>query len=112
MKVLSLAGVKSGSPLRIVSKSETDAEIILYAAIGFDYWGDGSYISAKTFSDELKKLPSTTENLVVRINSPGGDVFEGIAIYNRLKQFKAKKKTVYIDGLAASIASIIALGGD
>lgn len=110
-KILNLAGVKAGTPLKIRSQSATEAEIVIYAGIGLDFWGDGSMISAKNFSDELKKLPATVNTLHVRINSPGGDVFDGIAIYNRLKQFKGKK-IVYIDGLAASIASIIALAGD
>lgn len=86
------------------------AEIIVYGQIGTSMWDD-SGMSAQKFSDELKALPSTVKNLDVRINSPGGDVFQGITIYNRLKQHPAKI-TVYIDGLAASIASIIALAGD
>lgn len=102
---------KAGQRLKIQNKSATQAEIILYAGIGQDWWGDGSMISAKQFSDELKKLDASVNEIVLRINSPGGDVFDGIAIYNRLKQHKAKV-TVYIDGLAASIASIIALAGD
>lgn len=109
-KILDFAN-KAGQRLKIQNKSATKAEIVLYAGIGQDWWGDGSMISAKQFSDELKKLDETVNEIVVRINSPGGDVFDGIAIYNRLKQHKAKV-TVYIDGLAASIASIIALAGD
>lgn len=97
--------------LRINNKTATKAELILYAGIGHDYWGDGSMISSKQVSDELNKLEPTVNELVIRINSGGGDVFEGITIYNRLKQLKMKK-TVHIDGLAASIASIIALAGD
>lgn len=105
-------GFRAGSPLKILNKTATEAEIIIYAAIGTSFWGDdGSMISAKNFSDELKKIPDTVTTINVRINSPGGDVFDGMTIYNRLKQHKAKK-VVYIDGLAASIASIIALAGD
>ncbi len=85
------------------------AEIIVYGDIGASWFGDS--ISAKSFSDELAALPKDTEEIHVRINSGGGDVFDGLTIYNRLKQHKAKV-TVYIDGLAASIASIIALAGD
>lgn len=107
----SRAKYRAGQPLQIRNSSATEAEIVIYAGIGPDYWGDGSMISAKQFSDDLKKLPATVNTLNVRINSPGGDVFDGIAIFNRLKQFKGKK-VVYIDGLAASIASIIALAGD
>lgn len=111
MKILNFSGKDVKSPLKINNKSATEAEIVIYAGIGQDFWGDGSMISAKQFSDELKKIPETVNTINVRINSPGGDVFDGIAIYNRLKQHKAKK-VVYIDGLAASIASIIALAGD
>lgn len=102
---------RSKTPLQVRSESATKAEIILYAAIGQDYWGDGSMISAKNFSDELKALPKTVNDLTVRINSPGGDVFDGVAIYNRLKQFDGNV-SVIIDGLAASIATIIACAGD
>ena len=111
MRLLDFKGCQSGSPLKILNKSVSEAEIVIYAGIGADWYGDGSMISAKNFSDELKKIPDTVNTLHIRINSPGGDVFDGIAIYNRLKQHKAKK-IVYIDGLAASIASIIALAGD
>lgn len=111
MKILNFAHGKNATSLRINNKSATEAEIILYAGIGKDHWGDGSMISAKDFSDKLKEIPDTVKTIHVRINSPGGDVFDGVAIYNRLKQHKAKK-IVYIDGLAASIASIIALAGD
>lgn len=110
-KLLDFKGSKAGSPLKIFNKSATEAEIVIYAGIGQSFWDDGSMISAKQFSEELKAIPDTVNTLNVRINSPGGDVFDGIAIYNRLKQHKAKK-IVYIDGLAASIASIIALAGD
>lgn len=110
-RLLDFQGCRAGSPLKIMNKSSTEADIIVYAGIGQDWWGDGSMISAKQFSEELKKIPDSVNTLNVRINSPGGDVFDGIAIYNRLKQHKAKK-IVHIDGLAASIASIIALAGD
>lgn len=100
---------KSNAPFEIRNKSETKAEVIIYAAIGASFWEDS--LSAKQFSDQLQALPKTVNEIDVRINSPGGDVFDGISIYNRLKQHSAKK-TVYIDGLAASIASIIALAGD
>jgi ATP-dependent protease ClpP protease subunit len=90
-------------------KSEKEAEITIYSEIGESFWFDS--FSAKDFDDKLKELPSTVNHIVVRLNSPGGDVFDGYTIYNRLRQHKAKV-TVYIDGLAASIASVIALAGD
>ncbi len=109
-KILEI-GKHAGQRLRVSAKSAKKAEIIIYSPIGPDYWGDGTMVSAKQFSDELKKLDPGVDEIEVRINSPGGDVFDGITIYNRLLQHKAKK-TVYIDGLAASISSIIALAGD
>lgn len=66
--------------------------------------------SAAGFRDALKSL-SNVKTINLHINSPGGSVFEGIAIYNMLKQSKATVNT-YVDGLAASIASVIAMSGD
>jgi ATP-dependent Clp protease protease subunit len=67
-------------------------------------------IPAKAFLDELKALGPVAE-LTLRINSPGGSVFDGVAIYNALKRHQARI-TVWIDGIAASIASMIAMAGD
>ncbi len=77
-------------------------EIILYGDIGFD-------ITAKEFSDEMKAL-GDVKNITVRINSFGGDVFDGVAIYSRLIDSGADI-TVFIDGIAASAASVIAMAG-
>ncbi|MCD7133307.1 head maturation protease, ClpP-related [Limosilactobacillus balticus] len=66
--------------------------------------------SAAGFRNALKSL-GDVKNINLHINSPGGSVFEGIAIYNMLKQNSARIN-VYIDGLAASIASVIAMSGD
>lgn len=66
--------------------------------------------SAAEFRDALKAL-GDLKQLNLHINSPGGNVFEGISIYNMLKQSKAHVN-VYIDALAASIASVIAMSGD
>jgi ATP-dependent Clp endopeptidase proteolytic subunit ClpP len=84
------------------------AEIWIYEMIGKDFWtGDG--ITAKEFQKDLSELKAGQIDL--HINSPGGEVFDGITIYNLLKQHPAKI-TTYIDGIAASIASVIALAGD
>lgn len=101
---------KVAKPFEIRAKSATKAEIVIYDQIGYDFWTGGG-VTAKSFSKELQALDPSVNEILVRINSPGGDVFDGIAIYNRLKQHKAKK-IVHIDGLAASIASVIALAGD
>jgi ATP-dependent protease ClpP protease subunit len=79
-------------------------EIVIYDEIG------AFGIPAKVFLDELKALGPVAE-LTLRINSPGGSVFDGIAIYNALKRHDARV-TVWIDGIAASIASMIAMAGD
>lgn len=94
---------------KIEAKTATTAEIVIYEQIGESFWDDG--VSAKSFSEELKNLGPSIKQIDLRLNSPGGDVFDGITIYNRLKQHSANV-TVYVDGLAASIASIIALAGD
>ncbi|MBE2898090.1 ATP-dependent Clp protease proteolytic subunit [Pasteurellaceae bacterium 20609_3] len=89
---------------RINAKANASAEITLYDEIGD--WG----VTAKEFRDDLKAL-GEVQNIDLHIHSPGGDVFDGMAIYNLLKNHSAKK-TVYIDGLAASMASVIAMAGD
>ncbi len=83
------------------------AEIYLYDVIGEDFFGG---ISAKMFADEMNKLKAV-KNIDVRINSPGGNVFDGFTMYTLLKSSKANVN-VYVDGLAASIASVIAMAGD
>lgn len=84
------------------------AELYIYDAIGADYFGDG--ITAKSVSDALKEFTPGAD-LDIYINSPGGSVFDGVAIYNQLARWSGKK-TVHIDGIAASIASVIAMVGD
>lgn len=86
-----------------------NAEIFIDGEITSDEWED-SDTSAASFRDDLKQLGNPKE-INLHINSPGGSVFEGIAIYNMLKQNSAKVNT-YVDGLAASIASVIAMSGD
>jgi ATP-dependent Clp protease protease subunit len=84
------------------------AEIWIYADIGETWWGDG--ITAKQFVDELKAAGDVDE-ILVHMNSAGGLVFDGVAIYSNLKKHPAAV-TVEIDGLAASIASLIAMAGN
>lgn len=79
------------------------AEIAIFDEIG--YWG----VSAGDFLAELKAI--TASEISVRLNSPGGEIFDGIAIYNTLRSHAARV-TVHVDGLAASIASVIAMAGD
>ncbi len=87
----------------IQNKAASDqADILIYDYIG---WGG---VTAAEFAKELQAL--TVKTINVRINTPGGDVFDGLAIYNSLKGHGATIH-VQIDGLAASIGSIIAMAG-
>lgn len=79
----------------------------------YDWWGNRlieSETSANHFRNELARYPDVNQ-INVYINSYGGSVFEGTAIYNQLRRHRAHK-TVYIDGFACSIASVIAMAGD
>jgi len=84
------------------------ASLYIYGDVGVSWFSEG--VEAKQVADVLKGL-APTDPLDIHINSPGGSVPEGIAILNLLKQHKGTK-TVYIDGLAASIASLISMAGD
>lgn len=88
--------------------NESTAEIDIYGAIESEGWFSES--SAKRFNNELKELGDVSK-IYLNINSPGGDVFEGQAIYSMLKRHKAHI-VARIDGCAASIASVIAMAGD
>lgn len=91
---------------KIVAKADV-SEIWLYDEIGKNWFGDG--VTAKEFIAELNAIKSP--KIDMHINSPGGEVFDGAAIYNAIKRHPASV-TAYIDGIAASIASVIALAGD
>lgn len=91
----------------IKAEGET-AEIMIYDFIGEDFFGQG--VSAKGFVNELKALGGVN-TINLRINSPGGSVVDGTAIFNSLKQHPAMIRA-HIDGLAASMASLIAMAGD
>jgi ATP-dependent Clp protease, protease subunit len=82
-----------------------EAEVFVYGDIGG--WFDG--VSAEDFAREIGALDVGTIN--IRLNSPGGLVFDGIAIYNAIASHKANI-IVHIEGVAASIASVIAMAGD
>ncbi|WP_226647158.1 head maturation protease, ClpP-related [Microbulbifer variabilis] len=81
-----------------------EADIFLYDFIGG--WG----MTAKDFARDLKALGNVSK-INLHINCPGGDVFDGTAIYNLLKDHKAEVET-WIEGIAASMGSVIALAGD
>lgn len=79
------------------------ADVYIYDEIG--YWGT----TARDFIEAIAGLDVETMNL--HVNSPGGEVFDGVAIYNAIRSHKARV-TVFVDGLAASAASFIAQAGD
>jgi len=84
-----------------------DASISMYAPIGQTWDGEG--VTAKRIGAALRSIGE--KDVTVNVNSPGGDFFEGVAIYNLLRAHPAKV-TVNIMGLAASAASVIAMAGD
>src|SRR5262245_49867465 len=94
------------------------ADVVVFGFIGdwvadlYGGTGDG-VVTAKSFADELAALPESVKTVRVRINSPGGDVVAGIAIANALRaeQQKGRKVETIVEGLAASAASVIAMGG-
>lgn len=85
-----------------------DNVITMFDVIGDDYWSGGG-ITAKSVAAQLRAIGDRA--VEVQINSPGGDMFEGIAIYNVLREHP-QPITVKIMGMAASAASIIAMAGD
>lgn len=101
-----------------IKQSATPGTLDLYIygdvkSDSYDWWTDQiikSETSANHFREELSKHPNVTQ-INIYINSYGGSVFEGTAIYNQLKRHTAHK-IVYVDGFACSIASVIAMAGD
>ena len=95
------------SNIRFVNRGNSRGEIWLYDQVGEGFFGG---MSAKTFVAELQKL-GKVDIINLHINSPGGSVFDGVAIYNSLKSHPARIE-VDVDSVAASIASLIAMSGD
>lgn len=85
----------------IKAQADGEYEVLIYDEIG--YWG----ISAKQFIDDFKKIPAEAK-VALRINSPGGDVFDSLAIHNVIKRHAGEVNGT-VDGIAASGASIIAM---
>jgi ATP-dependent protease ClpP protease subunit len=85
-----------------------DNVITMFDAVGEDYWSGGG-VTAKKVAAQLRAIGDRP--IEVQINSPGGDMFEGIAIYNVLREHP-QEITVKVMGMAASAASIIAMAGD
>lgn len=91
-------------------------DMYVYGDVEGDYydWWNGREVESETsanhFREELGKYPDAKQ-INIYINSYGGSVFEGTAIYSQLKRHPAQK-TVYVDGFACSVASVIAMAGD
>lgn len=90
------------------AEADDTATISVYDVIGEDWW-TGEGVTAKRIAAALRNIGK--RDVTVNINSPGGDFFEGVAIYNLLREHPAKV-TVKVMGLAASAASVIAMAGD
>lgn len=88
--------------------NEAERSIGIYDAIGYDYW-TGEGVTARRVAAALRSMGAGP--VTVNVNSPGGDVFEGLAIYNLLREHQGEV-TVKVLGLAASAASFIAMAGD
>lgn len=96
-----------GQGYRFKAKAGQSAEVQIYEDVGAGWFGG---VTAKDFSKDLKDA-GAVQTIDVRIASYGGDVNDGLAIYRMLAEHKARI-VVHIDGVAASIASVIAMAGD
>lgn len=95
----------------VIELPNNEARIDIYGEVVPDDWRASDVdTSAVSFRNAIKDL-GEVDTLNIHINSPGGSVYDGVAIFNMLRQHKASV-TVHIDGLAASIASVIAMSGD
>ncbi|WP_184625284.1 ClpP-like prohead protease/major capsid protein fusion protein [Xanthomonas arboricola] len=107
--VLADAGGQALGPclLKVEARANDAAEVMIYGTIGDSLWCES--VSPQQLAEQIGQITASTIN--VRINSGGGVVADGMAIYNALKQHAARK-VVFVDGQAASIASLIAMAGD
>ena len=101
-------GNTPGRPWFSVQAAADEHTILIHDQIGKDWWTDDG-IASKDFAAELAKVPAGRK-IKVRINSNGGSVHDGLAIHNMLAE-RRQDVTVVVDGVAASIASVIALAG-
>src|SRR6185437_6908370 len=90
------------------AKKDSTLELMVYDSIGASWFTDG--VTASRVAEKIKSAGDFSA-ITVRINSPGGNVFEGVAIANLLRA-QGKPVAVVVDGVAASAASVIAMAGD
>lgn len=96
--------------MRVEASTDGDVgEISIYENIGLDWW-TGEGMTAQKFGDLLASM-SGKSKIVLRINSPGGDVWDGLTIHNQILQ-QTTATEVRIEGIAASAASVIAIAAD
>lgn len=94
--------------VRAAVDDDEDRTISVYDVIGYDWW-TGEGVTAKRIASALRNMGAG--DVTVNINSPGGDLFEGLAIYNLLREHQGHV-TVKVLGVAASAASVIGMAGD
>lgn len=95
--------------LQPVGEGGAEYELLIYGDIGDSWWSES--VTAQSVAQQLNDLDDTVATINVRINSYGGSVADGLAIYNALKRHKATK-AVTVDGVAMSSASLVAMAGD
>jgi ATP-dependent protease ClpP protease subunit len=98
---------KANNPFEIRAAGDGEAELLIYGDIGESWWGES--VTAKETAEQLAAIEAS--KITVRINSYGGSVADGLAIFNALRSHAAEID-VRIDGVAVSIASLIAMAGD
>ncbi|MBD5145647.1 MAG: Clp protease ClpP [Ruminococcus sp.] len=102
--------------LKMNANTPKTLDLYIYTDVESDYWDwwTGEQVESQTSAEHIRKeleAAGDVTQINIYINSLGGSVMEGMSIYNQLRRHKAHK-TVYIDGFACSVASVIAMAGD
>ena len=93
----------------VQNKASKVADVLIYGVIGESWWEES--ITARRFVSDFRKLEKDHDQINVRINSPGGSVFDGLAIFNAISN-STKEVHTYNDGLCASMAAVLLLAAD
>ena len=110
-RLRALAGAPGQPKAQLPAAEVADGVATMRLYDPIDSWGEYWGVSAKEFAQALDDLPSNVTEIRLHINSPGGDVFDGVAIVNSLRSHPARVVAV-VDGIAASAASFIATAAD
>lgn len=102
--------------LKMNANTPKTLDLYIYTDVESDYrdWWTGEQVKSQTSAEHIRReleAAGDVQQINIYINSLGGSVMEGMAVYNQLRRHKAHK-TVYIDGFACSVASVIAMAGD